>query len=76
MSAEEKLKLIERIAKTNDSVLLKEIGKVLEISAEEKTYELSKQQLRSLQVAEDQIKYGEVLDEAAAKKETKEWFDR
>jgi len=76
MKAEEKLKLIKEITQTNDDVLLEEIGKMLEVSSDEKTYDLSTEQLEAIQVAEDQIKYGEVLDEKDAKKETREWFGK
>lgn len=76
MIAEEKLKLIEKIRQTEDSVLLSEIGKLMNLSTNDETYKLSDDQINSIQVAEDQIKSGDVLTHEEAKKESDKWFDK
>lgn len=76
MSAEEKLKLIEKIASTEDSILLKEIGNLIEIANDDETYQLSENQLSDIAVAEEQIKYGEMLSNEEAKNETAKWLDK
>ena len=76
MNAEEKLELIQKIAASNDPVLLREIGNMIGVNSEEKTYELSDNQLNDIAIAEDQIKYGETMSHEDAKKATSKWLEK
>lgn len=76
MSTEEKQKLIERIAQTDDQVLLSEIGRMLEIAQADHIYELSEDQLDHIKVAQDQIKDGHTLSHQDAMRETEKWLEK
>lgn len=76
MNPEMKLDLISKIAQSNDSLLLEEIKKLLELTDSDKIYQLSDSQLESLKAAENDIKYGNVIDHEEVKTMTSEWLKK
>jgi len=71
-----KLQLISLIAQTQDENLLVEISQLVRIGTKkEHIYQLSEEQERAIQVAEDQIAKGEYLSHEEAKKQSSKWLE-
>ena len=70
-----KLELIQTIVATQSDSLLAEIRKLVRMDSEhEAIYELNDQQIRQIQIAEQQIVDGKYLTHEAAQKQTEEWL--
>ncbi|GAB4246202.1 MAG: hypothetical protein Tsb0034_25100 [Ekhidna sp.] len=76
MISEIKLDLINKIASTNDSVLLEELKKLLELSDSDAIYQLSVDQVNGVSAAEEDIKYGDTIDHKSAKEKTSQWLKK
>lgn len=76
MISEIKLDLINKIANTNDSILLEEIKKLLELSDSDVVYQLSADQIEGISAAEEDIKYGKTIDHESAKEKTSQWLKK
>jgi len=74
-TTELKLELIQTIAQTKSDSLLTEMRKLIRMdSEEEEIYELNEEQIRQVQIAEQQIAEGKYLTHEAAQKQTEEWL--
>ncbi len=74
-TTELKLELIQTIAQTQSDALLAEICKLVRMDSEEEViYELNEEQIRQVQIAEQQIVDGKYLTHEAAQKQTEEWL--
>ena len=70
-----KLELIQTIAATQSDSLLAEISKLVRMDSEDEAiYELNEEQIRQVQIAEQQIVDGKYLTHEAAQKQTEEWL--
>ncbi len=70
-----KLELIQTIAATQSDSLLAEMRKLVRMDSEDEAiYELNEEQIRQVQIAEQQIVDGKYLTHEAAQKQTKEWL--
>ncbi|WP_424962063.1 hypothetical protein [Ekhidna sp.] len=76
MNSEIKLDLINKIANTNDAILLEELKKLIELSDSDVIYNLSDEQLKGISAAEEDIKYGRVIDHEVAKDQTSKWLKK
>lgn len=76
-TSEVKNKLIEKIQNTNDSNLLKEALRLLEVSIDdlEEPYILSEHQTLAVEEAREQIKRGEYLNHEEANEKIKKWLE-
>ena len=66
--------LVQKIFSTNNLNLLEAINKIFTSTEEEKKYILSENQKKLLLVAEEQIKYGEVVSDEELRKLDEEWM--
>lgn len=66
--------LVQKIFSTNNLILLEAINKIFTSTEEEKKYILSENQKKLLMVAEEQIKYGEVVSDEELRKLDEEWM--
>ncbi len=66
--------LVQKIFSTNNLNLLEAINKIFTSTEEEKKYILSENQKKLLMVAEEQIKYGEVVSDEELRKLDEEWM--
>ena len=66
--------LVQKIFSTNNLNLLEAINKIFISTEEEKKYLLSENQKKLLMVAEEQIKYGEVVSDEELRKLDEEWM--
>lgn len=66
--------LVQKIFSTNNLNLLEAINKIFTSTEEEKKYMLSENQKKLLMVAEEQIKYGEVVSDEELRKLDEEWM--
>ncbi len=66
--------LVQKIFSTNNLSLLEAINKIFTSTEEEKKYILSENQKKLLMVAEEQIKYGEVVSDEELRKLDEEWM--
>ena len=66
--------LVQKIFSTNNLNLLEAINKIFTYTEEEKKYILSENQKKLLMVAEEQIKYGEVVSDEELRKLDEEWM--
>lgn len=67
--------LVQKIFSTNNLNLLEAINKIFtSTEEEEKKYMLSENQKKLLLVAEEQIKYGEVVSDEELRKLDEEWM--
>ena len=66
--------LVQKIFSTNNLSLLEAINKIFTSTEEEKKYMLSENQKKLLLVAEEQIKYGEVVSDEELRKLDEEWM--
>ena len=66
--------LVQKIFSTNNLNLLEAINKIFNSTEEEKKYMLSENQKKLLLVAEEQIKYGEVVSDEELRKLDEEWM--
>ena len=66
--------LVQKIFSTNNLSLLEAINKIFTSTEEEKKYILSENQKKLLLVAEEQIKYGEVVSDEELRKLDEEWM--
>ena len=66
--------LVQKIFSTNNLNLLEAINKIFTSTEEEKKYMLSENQKKLLLVAEEQIKYGEVVSDEELRKLDEEWM--
>lgn len=66
--------LVQKIFSTNNLILLEAINKIFTSTEEEKKYILSENQKKLLLVAEEQIKYGEVVSDEELRKLDEEWM--
>ena len=70
-------KLIEKIEATDDTDLLMEVYRLLQINLDsEELYKLSEDQLKKIHEADSQIESGEFLDHSDANKKVEEWLKR
>ena len=65
---------VQKIFSTNNLNLLEAINKIFTSTEEEKKYILSENQKKLLLVAEEQIKYGEVVSDEELRKLDEEWM--
>ena len=68
--------LVQKIFSTNNLNLLEAINKIFTSTEEEKKYMLSENQKKLLLVAEEQIKYGEVVSDEELRKLDEEWMSK
>ena len=66
--------LVQKIFSTNNLSLLEAINKIFTSTEEEKKYMLSENQKKLLMIAEEQIKYGEVVSDEELRKLDEEWM--
>lgn len=66
--------LVQKIFSTNNLSLLEAINKIFTSTEEEKKHILSENQKKLLLVAEEQIKYGEVVSDEELRKLDEEWM--
>ena len=66
--------LVQKIFSTNNLNLLEAINNIFTSTEEEKKYMLSENQKKLLLVAEEQIKYGEVVSDEELRKLDEEWM--
>ena len=66
--------LVQKIFSTNNLILLEAINKIFTSTEEEKKYILSENQKKLLMVAEEEIKYGEVVSDEELRKLDEEWM--
>ena len=66
--------LVQKIFSTNNLNLLEAINKIFTSTEEETKYILSENQKKLLLVAEEQIKYGEVVSDEELRKLDEEWM--
>lgn len=66
--------LVQKIFSTNNLSLLEAINKIFTSTEEEKKHILSENQKKLLMVAEEQIKYGEVVSDEELRKLDEEWM--
>ena len=66
--------LVQKIFSTNNLNLLEAINKIFTSTEEGKKYILSENQKKLLMVAEEQIKYGEVVSDEELRKLDEEWM--
>ena len=66
--------LVQKIFSTNNLNLLEAINKIFTSTEEEKKYILFENQKKLLMVAEEQIKYGEVVSDEELRKLDEEWM--
>ncbi|MGB4447056.1 MAG: hypothetical protein WBI92_03370 [Cloacibacterium sp.] len=66
--------LVQKIFSTNNLNLLEAINKIFTSTEEEKKHILSENQKKLLLVAEEQIKYGEVVSDEELRKLDEEWM--
>ena len=66
--------LVQKIFSTNNLNLLEAINKIFTSTEEETKYILSENQKKLLMVAEEQIKYGEVVSDEELRKLDEEWM--
>lgn len=66
--------LVQKIFSTNNLNLLEAINKIFTSTEEEKKHILSENQKKLLMVAEEQIKYGEVVSDEELRKLDEEWM--
>lgn len=66
--------LVQKIFSTNNLNLLEAINKIFTSTEEEKKYIFSENQKKLLLVAEEQIKYGEVVSDEELRKLDEEWM--
>ncbi len=66
--------LVQKIFSTNNLNLLEALNKIFTSTEEEKKYMLSENQKKLLLVAEEQIKYGEVVSDEELRKLDEEWM--
>ena len=67
--------LVQKIFSTNNLNLLEAINKIFTSTEEEKKHILSENQKKLLMVAEEQIKYGEVVSDEELRKLDEEWMN-
>ena len=67
--------LVQKIFSTNNLNLLEAINKIFTSTEEETKYILSENQKKLLMVAEEQIKYGEVVSDEELRKLDEEWMN-
>lgn len=67
--------LVQKIFSTNNLNLLEAINKIFTSTEEEKKHILSENQKKLLLVAEEQIKYGEVVSDEELRKLDEEWMN-
>ena len=66
--------LVQKIFSTNNLNLLQAVNKIFISPEEQKKYILSENQKKLLMVAEEQIKYGEVVSDEELRKLDEEWM--
>ena len=66
--------LVQKIFSTNNLNLLEAINKIFTSTEEEKKHILSENQKKLLLVAEEEIKYGEVVSDEELRKLDEEWM--
>jgi hypothetical protein len=71
-----KEKLIKTIRDIEDSIILEDIFRLLEIQGEENIFETSREQKKAIKKAKLEISIGEVLSSENAEKEIDEWLDK
>jgi hypothetical protein len=70
-------RLIEKIAKTENEELLREIYRLLEMETSDiEIYKVSSDEMDAITEARDQIKNGEFLTDEEADKEIDEWLKK
>ena len=67
--------LVQKIFSTNNLNLLEAINKIFTSTEEEKKHILSENQKKLLLVAEEEIKYGEVVSDEELRKLDEEWMN-
>jgi predicted transcriptional regulator len=76
-SAELKKRLIDKIQKTDNQILLEEAFRLLQLESEDiEVYKLSEEQKSAVNEAREQIKRGEFLTDDEANKDTDEWLSK
>lgn len=76
-TAELKKRLIDKINKTENRLILKEVIRLLDIESEEiEVYKLNANQKAAIDLARAQMKEGKFLTEEQANKEIDEWLNK
>jgi hypothetical protein len=73
-TTELKKKLIRKIYKLDDDLLLEEMSRMVGIESDEEIYHLSEKQLREVEEARQQYLRGEYVSNEGLEKEIEEWL--
>jgi hypothetical protein len=75
-NAEVKRKLISRIKDSKDDALLKDLYSLLNNESKAELLLLSEEEIKAIRQAEEEIKDGHYLTDAAVRKKTAQWLGR